>query len=859
MQVIKKMNMKNIYKILSSIFIIFFLVGCDEDFSDNNEFAKNIAPPSNVSASFDITQDNTGLVTITPTGEGAISFVIDYGDGSPVSSSIKSGGNVKHTFKEGNHTIKVTATGLNNLTTTADVSLIVSFNAPENLQVTIENDTNVSKKVNVTATADWATVFDFISGEAGADPVTANIGETASFTYKEAGTYTVKVVARGAAIATTEYSQEFEVTAILAPTVSAPTPPSRQSSTVVSIFSDAYTSVADVNMNPDWGQMWQGSGYNELDLNGDKITHYSKISYQGVQYAKTDMSSMEYLHIDAWTANLNQLKTFLIREPGDANPREVAVVKELKKDEWTSLDIPLTEWTSQGITLGDLFQFKFEGVDQWAQADVFLDNIYFWKDNPVGLPIYFDKEEPFSGVGGASFEISKDPDNSSNNTGKVTNGGNDWETAELILDNPIKIVQGGNNAYSVKIYNPTADTHELMMKLEQSDDNEYIELKQNFSSKGWNTLIFDFSTVTAQAWPNPGGAWDGTADFKKLVFFIDGGKQDTGTYHLDDIELFISGSSTVTPGTLISSFEDAGSLSGFDGGAQEIIDNPDTSGNSSDKVLKLVKNSGQTWGGHKFTVTDKFKLDSEGKLRVKVWSPRVGLNFMMKFEDAVGWPNTTATAEVTATSTVANQWEELTYDFSGASSSVEWYNLVMFMDNGTMGDGSSNFTIYIDDITQYSSTGSSVIADFEDAGSLSGFDGGAQEIIDNPDTSGNSSDKVLKLVKNSGQTWGGHKFTVTDKFKLDSEGKLRVKVWSPRVGLNFMMKFEDAVGWPNTTATAEVTATSTVANQWEELTYDFSGASSSVEWYNLVMFMDNGTMGDGSSNFTIYIDDITQY
>ena len=334
--------MKNIYKIFSSIFILFLLIGCAEDFSDNNEFAKNIAPPSNVSASFDITQDNTGMVTITPTGEGAISFVIDYGDGSPVSSSIKTGGNVTHTFKEGNHTVKVTAKGLNNLTTTADVNLVVSFNAPENLQVTIENDTAVSKKVNVTATADWATVFDFVTGEAGADPVTANIGETASFTYKEAGTYTVKVVARGAAIATTEYSQEFEVTAILAPTVSAPTPPTRPSTTVVSVFSDAYTNVGNVNMNPDWGQMWQGSGYAELDLSGDKITHYSKLSYQGVQYDKTDISGMEYLHIDAWTADLNQLKTFLIREPGDANPREVAVSKELKKDEWTSLDIPLT-------------------------------------------------------------------------------------------------------------------------------------------------------------------------------------------------------------------------------------------------------------------------------------------------------------------------------------------------------------------------------------------------------------------------------------------------------------------------------------------------------------------------------------
>ena len=40
----------------------------------------------------------------TPTGDGAISFVVDYGDGSPVSSSIKTGGSVKHTFKEGNHT-----------------------------------------------------------------------------------------------------------------------------------------------------------------------------------------------------------------------------------------------------------------------------------------------------------------------------------------------------------------------------------------------------------------------------------------------------------------------------------------------------------------------------------------------------------------------------------------------------------------------------------------------------------------------------------------------------------------------------------------------------------------------------------
>ena len=74
-----------------------------------------------------------------------------------------------------------------------------------------------------------------------------------------------------------------------------------------------------------------------------------------------------------------------------------------------------------------------------------------------------------------------------------------------------------------------------------------------------------------------------------------------------------------------------------------------------------------------------------------------------------------------------------------------------------------------------------------------------------------------------------------------------------------MMKFEDSAGWPNTTASAEVEAVTTKANQWEELIFEYTGISSSVEWYNLVMFMENGTMGDGSANFTMYIDDITQY
>ena len=162
----------------------------------------------------------------------------------------------------------------------------------------------------------------------------------------------------------------------------------------------------------------------------------------------------------------------------------------------------------QAITAID--QFKYEGTP-WAAGSVFIDNVYFYKASEVKLPIRFNQEEKFAGVGGASVELSTDPDDSSNNTAKVTNGGNDWETAEIMLDVPISITSGGDNKYSVRIYSPDDADHALMMKLEQSGDNEFIELSQPFKGKGWNTVNFDFSTITAQAWPNPGAAWDGNA------------------------------------------------------------------------------------------------------------------------------------------------------------------------------------------------------------------------------------------------------------------------------------------------------------------------------------------------------------
>jgi len=377
------MNMKTINKLLGSLFLIFFLVGCDEDFSDSTDFASSVVPPSNVSAAFIVTQDNTGQVTITPSADNAMSFVVDFGDGSEPSSSFNVGGSVQHTYAEGSYTVKVTAKGLNNLTATGDVPLTVSFKAPENLVVEILNSETISKLVNVTATADFATMYEFHPGIAGVDPVTANIGEALTYQYAEAGTYNVKVVAKGAAIAVTEFAQEFEVTAIMAPVVSAPDQPSRNVNDVVSIYSSKYTDLSGTDFYPNWGQT---TSYNEFDLNGDKMVQYANLNYQGVQFAAAqNVSNMQYLHMDVWTADLEALEIF----PISVGSGEKSVTKTLTKDEWTTIEIPISDFTDQGLDMSDIHQFKFVG-SPWNAGGfgtVFIDNIYFYKNPSQPTPL----------------------------------------------------------------------------------------------------------------------------------------------------------------------------------------------------------------------------------------------------------------------------------------------------------------------------------------------------------------------------------------------------------------------------------------------------------------------------------------
>jgi hypothetical protein len=111
------------------------------------------------------------------------------------------------------------------------------------------------------------------------------------------------------------------------------------------------------------------------------------------------------------------------------------------------------------------------------------------------------------------------------------------------------------------------------------------------------------------------------------------------------------------------------------------------------------------------------------------------------------------------------------------------------------------------------------------------------------------------MVKNAGQVWGGSFITLGDPVDLSISKMFSMKVFAPRTGAKVLLKLENA---SDGGIFMELEAETTVANEWEELMYDFSAIDESNSYQKLVFIIDNGTVGDGSASWTFLLDDIMQ-
>jgi PKD repeat protein len=128
------------------------------------------------------------------------------------------------------------------------------------------------------------------------------------------------------------------------------------------------------------------------------------------------------------------------------------------------------------------------------------------------------------------------------------------------------------------------------------------------------------------------------------------------------------------------------------------------------------------------------------------------------------------------------------------------------------------------------------------------FGNSSYAIIDNPDASGiNTSSRVLETVHGN-ETWAGLFVDLQEKLDFSAETTITFKIWAPVTG-TVRVKLEDQA---SSSTNVEKDVDVTTANQWVELSVDFTGEP--VAYDRLVMFPGWG-VGDAE---TFYLDDLDQ-
>ena len=539
-------------------------------------------------------------------------------------------------------------------------------------------------------------------------------------------------------------------------------------------------------------------------------------------------------------------------------------------NEWQTLTFDLSGINPNGdlTNISQMVVFVDWTKDMADRADgntIYIDNIKFnaekLSDAPAApvagtasLPLDFESTETWSDFDGGVLTTETNPynnaDNNSANVGKmVKNADKTWGGSFIKLSSAMDFAN--NDTFTMKVYSPRVGT-KVLLKVENSGDSGINFQKEVLTTiaNGWETLTFDYAAISK------------ISSYDKIVLIFDNDIMGDGsanfTFYIDDIALSSSG--VVAPTVALPlDFESATIWSDFDGGVLTTETNPhNNADNTSANVGKMVKNAGQPWGGSSLTLSSAMDFASNDKFTMKVYSPRADAKVLLKVENSAN-PATNFEKEVSLTT--ANAWETITFDYSTISSGNTYDRVVLIFDLGTMGDGSANYTFYMDDIN-LSSTG--VVAptvvlplDFESATVWSDFDGGAVTTETNPyNNADNTSANVGKMVKNAGQPWGGSAIALSSAMDFANNDTFTMKVYSPRADAKVLLKVENS-GDGGINFEKEVSLTT--ANAWETITFDYSTINSGNTYDKVVIIFDLGTMGDGSANYTFYMDDLTLF
>jgi hypothetical protein len=664
---------KYIYFLFSLLLAVGISASCDSD--DFEDSLQDIQAPSNVDLVFQITQDNTGLVTITPNAQGATTFEVFFGDGSEDSEQLSVGESTQRNYDEGTYPVRVVATGLNGLTTESTRDLTVSFRAPENLVIEVTNDPSSNLSINVTATADFATSFEVDFGEdSTATPQTFMAGETVNYTYSSTGEYTVTVTAFSGGAATTTASE----TVIITDPIELPI--TFESETLDYQFLDFGGAASAKEDNP------QPSGINTSSQVARFLKTTGAETFAGTTIeldSPIDFSTFQKIRFKSLSPLPSGATVKLkLENATDANIAVEVDAFTTVTDEWETL---LFDFSGADLTQQYSKVIVFYDFGNTGNGDTFyFDDIELTDQNPVliELPLTFENnnlEYMFTEFNGAPTSVVANPDpqgiNTSANVANTfkANGAAFFAGAFIDLESPINF--DGQNQIKVKTYSPKAGAV-VRLKIENLDDNTVFTEVDAVTTVAneWEELSFDFSTAS-------------TSDMlARIVIFFDFGEDGDGSnYYFDDIRTSDGGTVLRLPLT----FDDPSAsymFENFGGAGTGVAANPDPSGiNTTQNVAQTNKSSGaEVFAGSVIELNEPFAFATLKNISLNTYVPDVGITVKLKLENA---DDTNINIEVDAISTVANSWEELVYDFSAADPTIEYSRIVVFFDFGNVGQG----------------------------------------------------------------------------------------------------------------------------------------------------------------------------
>jgi hypothetical protein len=264
------------------------------------------------------------------------------------------------------------------------------------------------------------------------------------------------------------------------------------------------------------------------------------------------------------------------------------------------------------------------------------------------------------------------------------------------------------------------------------------------------------------------------------------------------------------------------------------------------------------------------------RMSVRVYSPDAGIPVRVKIENS---GNGAQSVETEATTTVANGWETLTFDFANPVAgtpalnlAVKYDRVIVFFNFGAPGSVAGARTYYFDDVKFIGGGGLPLLPfndiSFDSPGvvyTLTGF-GGAEDSTLVPDPVGGSN-TVARVVKSAAaELWAGTTVSTGPAFSAGiipfstTSTRMTVRVYSPRAGVVVRLKVEDAFDGNRSVETEAIT---TVANGWETLTFDFANEAAGTSPLNLAyaysklsIFFDFGKSGAQGGGGTFYFDDI---